>query len=202
MSKLLRQLEVHISDGEYIFREGDYGDAIYMLQSGKVKLVQQFGTIEKLLKIISPNDFFGEMVFIHPQNWNFSAIAVGNCTLIKVDKNLFPELIEEDISFIFGYIEHISECLKDTKNKIDFYNKKYEEQKLYSALMRELLVNGKRDQNKHWRLIDLNDFVSNHIDALNRKEIMSIIDKMSKAGLVDIKTDKAKNLWIAVREQH
>jgi len=202
VSKLLGQLEVHISDGEYIFREGDYGDALFILQSGKVKIVQQFGTSEKLLGILEPDSFFGEMAFIHPQKRDLSAIAVGHCILLKVDRNSFIELVEEDAGFIYSYIAHLSECLEDAKNKIDFYNKKYEEQKLYSALMRELLVNGKKDQNKHWRLIDLNNFVSDHIEALNRKEIVSIIDRMSKAGIVEIKTDKDKNLWIGIREHN
>ena len=200
MSKLLKQLEVIINDGEYVFREGDFGDAVFMIQSGKVKLTQHFGANQKLLRVVEPDNFFGETALVNPQIRDFSAVAIGNCTLLKIDQISFTKLTKNDAALIFNYIAHLSECLKSTKNEIDYCNKKYEEQKLYSALMRELLVNGQKDKSKNWILIDLNEFISSNIGNLNRKEIMSVIDKMEKAGIIHIKTDITKVLWIGVKK--
>ena len=200
MSKLLKQLEVIINDGEYVFREGDFGDAVFMIQSGKVKLTHHFGAKQKLLRLVEPNNFFGEAALVNPQIRDFSAVAVGNCTLLKIDQISFTKLTKNDADIIFTYITHLSECLKNSKNEIDYCNKKYEEQKLYSALMRELLVNGQKDKSKNWILIDLNEFISSNIGNLNRKEILSVIDKMEKAGIIHIKTDITKVLWIGVKK--
>jgi CRP-like cAMP-binding protein len=198
VSKLLRQFEVNIGDGEYVFREGDFGDSLFMLQSGKVKLIQKLGANKKLLKIVESGNFFGETDLNNPQNRVFSALAVGNCTLLKIDQNSFAKLIRNDINFASNYIAYLSGYLQDTNNKIDYLNKKYEKQKIYSTLMKDLLLNGKKDISGNWILVDLNRFISNNIGNLDRKEIMSVIDKMSKAGIIHIKIDKAKNLWIGV----
>ena len=199
MSKFLKQLEVNINDGEYVFREGDFGDSLFMLQSGKVKLIQNFGTSEKLQRVVEPDDFFGEMALYNPQNRKFSALAVGNCTLLKVDKDSFVKLAKNDADFIFNYTAYLAGYLQGANSQIDHFNKKLEEQKIYSALMKELLLNGKKDKSEKWLLIDLNDFISDNIGNLSRKEIMSVIDKISNAGIIHIKTDITKGLWVGVQ---
>ena len=199
MSKNLLQFEINAVDGEYIFREGELGDSVFMLQSGKVKLVQKRGTNEKLLKVVKPDEFFGETIFTEPQSRKNSAIAVGDCILIKIDQNAFAKLAKTDIDIVSGYIAYLYGCLQDTNGKIDYFNKKYEKQKIHSNLMKELLLNGKKDRSRKWTLVDLNGFVADNVGILSRKEIMSLVDKMFKAGIIHIKTDRTKNLWIGVR---
>ena len=199
MSKLLTQLEINIGDGEYVFKEGEFGDSLFMLQSGKVKLIQKSGSSKKLLRVVEANDFFGELAFSNPQNRNFSALAVGNCTLLKIDKNAFAKLVKNDVDFIFNYTAYLAGYLQGANSRIDHFNKKFEEQKIFSALMKDLLLKGKKDKSHKWTLVDLNGFVADNIGNLNRKDIMSLIDKMSKAGIVHIKTDITKVLWIGVK---
>ena len=196
---MFKQLEINISNGEYVFREGDLGDSLFMLQSGKVKLIQKSGSNKKLLRVVEPNDFFGEMALHNPQDRKFSALAVGNCTLLKIDKNSFIKLIKDDVDFIFNYTSYLVGYLQGANCKIDHLDKKYEEQKIYSTLMKELLLKGRKDKSRKWTLVNLNDFITDNIGNLNRKEIASLIDKISQAGIVHIKTDIMKVLWIGVR---
>ena len=47
--------------GEYIFREGDTGSEVYIIQSGTVEVVKGLEDSEVVLAALKKGEFFGEM---------------------------------------------------------------------------------------------------------------------------------------------
>ncbi len=84
--------------GEIIFREGDVGDALYVIVSGKVSIfVTQGGnTIE--LATLAEKSFFGEMALVSEQPRSASAVAVEQTKLIEIKKEHFMALFNKDSS--------------------------------------------------------------------------------------------------------
>lgn len=56
-SKLL----VSYPAGAYVFREGEGGEEMYILEEGQVEIVKRYGPEEKRLALLEAGDFFGEM---------------------------------------------------------------------------------------------------------------------------------------------
>lgn len=71
--------ERHYGEGEFIFREGDPADALYMLSSGSavVRLRVDNGVREKRLAAIGPGLTFGELSLLQGGERSADVIAVG-----------------------------------------------------------------------------------------------------------------------------
>lgn len=70
---------------EVIFREGEPGDAMYVIQEGEVDLWSK----GHLLETAGPGDFFGEMALLDPAGRNVTAIARTGCRLVPLNQTRF-----------------------------------------------------------------------------------------------------------------
>ena len=69
--------EVELSRGSSIFHEGDQGDQLYFIISGKIKLGRSTPDgRENLLAVLGPGEIFGEMALFNPAPRTATATAV------------------------------------------------------------------------------------------------------------------------------
>ncbi len=76
---------VHLNRGERLFSEGDTGDKLYIILSGKIKLTKAAPDgRENLLSVHGPGEMFGELSLFDPIPRTSSATAVTNAELAGV----------------------------------------------------------------------------------------------------------------------
>jgi CRP/FNR family transcriptional regulator, cyclic AMP receptor protein len=76
---------VQLSRGERLFSEGDTGDKLYIILSGKIKLTKAAPDgRENLLSVHGPGEMFGELSLFDPIPRTSSATAVTNAELAGV----------------------------------------------------------------------------------------------------------------------
>jgi CRP/FNR family transcriptional regulator, cyclic AMP receptor protein len=76
---------VHLNRGERLFSEGDTGDKLYIILSGKIKLTKAAPDgRENLLSVHGPGEMFGELSLFDPIPRTSSASAVTNAELAGV----------------------------------------------------------------------------------------------------------------------
>ncbi|HSB31734.1 MAG TPA: cyclic nucleotide-binding domain-containing protein [Candidatus Sulfobium mesophilum] len=80
------------ADGEIIFKEGDKGDAMYVIQSGKVKLTKNIASKEIVLAEIGHGEILGEMALFDRLPRSATAAASGEARILSVDKKNFLPL--------------------------------------------------------------------------------------------------------------
>ena len=74
---------VRLTRGETVFSEGDAGDRLYVVASGKVKLGRTSGDgRENLLAVLGPGEMFGELSLFDPGPRTATATAVTETDLI------------------------------------------------------------------------------------------------------------------------
>jgi CRP-like cAMP-binding protein len=63
--------------GEVVFQPGDFGDTMYIIQSGAVEISQIHGKREIVLALLEKGEFFGEMALLddHPRSATVTAIC-------------------------------------------------------------------------------------------------------------------------------
>ncbi|HNY11406.1 MAG TPA: cyclic nucleotide-binding domain-containing protein [Candidatus Wallbacteria bacterium] len=81
--------EISVSKGGVIFRQGEAGDAFYIIISGKVKIAKREETEEKTISILKEGDFFGEMALLEEAPRMASAICVDDSKLYKISQKNF-----------------------------------------------------------------------------------------------------------------
>jgi len=87
-------------DLEVIFEEGNYGDEMYIVHSGTVKLVKQSSAGEILVATIQPGEFFGEMALVDNAPRSVGAVAGTDQTrLLALDRDKFLFLVSHQPAF-------------------------------------------------------------------------------------------------------
>jgi CRP/FNR family transcriptional regulator, cyclic AMP receptor protein len=81
--------------GHLIFREGDSGDAFYIIKRGMVRIYREAagGEDEKETSMLGDGDFFGEMALISDKPRNNSAQTVEESEIFKLGKSDFIQLV-------------------------------------------------------------------------------------------------------------
>ncbi|MGO8905768.1 MAG: FAD-dependent oxidoreductase [Solirubrobacteraceae bacterium] len=56
--------QAHFEPGETVFNEGDTGDSLFMILSGRVEVRKRFGARPQLVGTLGPGEYFGEMALL------------------------------------------------------------------------------------------------------------------------------------------
>ncbi len=107
MLELLHGMGIATADrsynpGDAIYREGEYGDALYILVSGVIKLFRSYsGSKEATLRLLRPWDIFGHLAFAGEARQRAYAEAVTECTVTKVPKVFVERAIRREPQVAF-----------------------------------------------------------------------------------------------------
>lgn len=94
----------HYAAGEYIFRKGDPGSAMYMIIEGEVELVVG----QSIIEVAHPGAFIGEMSLIDDALRSASARAKIAARVFPIDLKRFQELIKTTPSFALDVMKALT----------------------------------------------------------------------------------------------
>jgi hypothetical protein len=77
--------------GQVIIKEGDVGDAAYMIVTGKCRAYRQVGNLQEPLASMEAGDVFGEMALLLEEPRYATVEAVDQVTVLVLDKNTMSE---------------------------------------------------------------------------------------------------------------
>ncbi len=90
--------------GTPIFRQGDPGNAAYIVQTGQVEIWVTENEQKKVLGTIGPGGIFGEMALIDASERMASATAIESSVCIMVPDRVFQEKMSSADSFIVALL--------------------------------------------------------------------------------------------------
>jgi len=201
MSKLFKYYGIVIKKGEYIFREGDEADSLYLIHKGKIKICKSTDRSEKRIQVLGEGEFVGEMAIINSLPRSADAIAMEDSELIKMNRESFNATIEDNHQFALSFIKFLSSRLRDTTEQLAALTENDRDQHVFSEMMKDMINFGKKDQSGNWTLLKLDGFLQryNEKHLMGDIEIMTVLDDIIKKGYIKIKSDSKKNNWIAVK---
>ncbi|HQL81312.1 MAG TPA: Crp/Fnr family transcriptional regulator [Spirochaetota bacterium] len=201
MSKLVKYYGVNFKQGDYIFREGDTADVMYMIHRGRVQISKGLGSFDENIRILGEGEFVGEMAIINVKPRSASAVAMEDCILIKMDRESFNETIKKNHEFSVSVIQFLSERLRETDELLMKYANQERIGRLLAEILLEMLGSGKRDASGHWSLLNMESFqkdAARHLDW-SRDYIRTVLAELIDTNRVTIKKDRSGAEWIAVR---
>lgn len=107
------------SAGSTIFKEGDLGEELFIIQSGQVKISKKTAEDEKTLVILSEGDFFGEMAVIDREPRSASAIAIADTKCIVLNQEVFESTMQSNIHIVKKILRNMSARLRDANKQIE-----------------------------------------------------------------------------------
>jgi CRP-like cAMP-binding protein len=94
-------------DGQIIFKEGDNGDWVYVIDSGSVELSKTIGGNKIVIEVLQEEEVFGEMAFIANIPRTATAAAIGKTTIGILDRTF----LDEELNKLSGSFQAILRSL-------------------------------------------------------------------------------------------
>jgi flavin-dependent dehydrogenase len=105
--------------GEVIVRQGDTGDCMYVVQSGKVEVIKEKDGKEVRLAELVEGDFFGEMALLEKGAVRSATVRpVGEVRVLSVDKKMFLRKIHDDPSLAFRVMQKMAGRIRELNNEM------------------------------------------------------------------------------------
>jgi predicted acylesterase/phospholipase RssA/CRP-like cAMP-binding protein len=114
---LLEKLEtLHLSGGEWLIRQGDEGDALYLLVQGRLRaVVKNPGAAENeepvFLGEIVPGDSVGEISLLTGHPRSASVQAIRDSLLVRIDRASFEELASQHPALVMRLAGNVASVL-------------------------------------------------------------------------------------------
>src|SRR5574340_8399 len=104
---------------EVIFMEGDECTGLYIIRTGRVKILRSSSQgKEQIIKILNPGELLGFEVFYDGKVYKNTAVAMEECELCYVDKNIFFQILEKEPSVAKKLILAMGEELNHAYERI------------------------------------------------------------------------------------
>lgn len=112
--------EKNYSKKNIVFHEGDYGDALYIIKNGRIKIAKvAIDGREKTLTILKAGDFFGEMAIFDDMPRSATAEAMDHdVKLLSISKNDFEQLIMSTPSIAIKIMKDLTRRIRQVNEQV------------------------------------------------------------------------------------
>jgi CRP/FNR family transcriptional regulator, cyclic AMP receptor protein len=105
--------------GTVLFREGDPGNDMYVVQAGRVRISKRAGGGEKVLATLGAGEFFGEMSILNNKPRSATATCAAASRLLVIDARTFEAMIRGNAEIAIRMIKKLADRLQETNEQIE-----------------------------------------------------------------------------------
>ncbi|MCM2258413.1 MAG: cyclic nucleotide-binding domain-containing protein [Vicinamibacteria bacterium] len=110
----------HFPAGHVLFREGDEGDSMYIVQNARVAIKKRVKDgSEVTLAVLEKGDFFGEMSILERLPRSASAEVIEEGDLIVINSEVFGDMIKTNPEIAIRMLRKYSIRLRETNKQIE-----------------------------------------------------------------------------------
>src|SRR5262245_60147134 len=176
---------MRLRKGQHIFSQGDAADAIYFIESGKVKITVVSTTgKEAVLALLNPRDFFGEGCLIGQMVRSNTATALEPSTIVGIEKQVMLSALrhQHHLCEVFAYAlllrnSHLEEDLCD-----QLFNDS--ERRLARVLLKLAELN-QDSSSTDIKLAKISHEVLGEMIRTTRSRVAHFMNKFRKLGVID-----------------
>jgi CRP-like cAMP-binding protein len=173
-----------IPAGTVLFNEGDRGEEMYILQSGRVKISKKIRGVEKTLATLEKGEFFGEMAILNDKPRSASAETIEECEMLMIDRKTFDALIRGNAEIAVRFIKRLADRLRETNDQMESLMIKDNTSRLVSILAKHV-----RDNKKGGEFTMTVDELAG-VAGIEAAQARSILEKLASVRIVNLSEDK------------
>jgi len=98
--------------GDTIIRHGEEGDCMFVVQEGRVEVLQNRQGQQVQLAVLRPGDFFSEMALFEREVRSATVRALGEARVLTVDKRTFLRRVHEAPSLAYRLVQTMSQRIR------------------------------------------------------------------------------------------
>jgi CRP/FNR family transcriptional regulator, cyclic AMP receptor protein len=167
-----------------LFSQGDPADAIFYIQSGKVKLtvISKQGK-EAVVGILGANDFFGEGCLAGQSVRMSSASAMSGCEVMRLEKEHTIRVLHDEPAFSELFLTHL--LCRNIRLEEDLVDQLFNSSEKRLARVLLLLANYGKEAKQEPVIPNISQGTLAEIIGTTRSRVNHFMNKFRKLGLID-----------------
>ncbi|MEO8503712.1 MAG: cyclic nucleotide-binding domain-containing protein [Acidobacteriota bacterium] len=108
---------IEVPRGDYVFKEGDLGTEMYIVQDGRVEIlkrVHDHDEDERQVAVLEKGDFFGEMSILEELPRTASARSLIDTKLLQINGSTFDQMLRTNPEIAVRMMRKLSRRLRET----------------------------------------------------------------------------------------
>jgi CRP/FNR family cyclic AMP-dependent transcriptional regulator len=105
--------------GTVLFEEGQPGDYMYVIQSGEVEIRRMVGETERVLAILRPGEFLGEMAILNGRPRSATAVVKVPSRLVVIEGKTFEAMLRARPEIAMRIIKALALRLESANQQVE-----------------------------------------------------------------------------------
>ncbi len=168
--------------GQVLFREGDPGAEMFVIQSGRVKISKVFPSGERTLAVIGPGEFFGEMAILNDKPRTATATALEALDALVIDGRTFEAMVLGNGEIAVRMITRLARRLHSANAYIDILSRADPRARVVLGLARAGEEYGERVDGGVRLALSADDLAS--MVGLDIQAVQAVLDRLNRVRLV------------------
>ena len=105
--------------GTVLFEEGQRGDFMYVVQSGEVEIRRMVGDDERLIAVLPPGEFFGEMAILNARPRSATAVVRTDSRLLVIEGRTFEAMLRARPEIALRIIKSLALRLESANQQVE-----------------------------------------------------------------------------------
>jgi CRP-like cAMP-binding protein len=185
---LFQRFGKEFAKGTTLFKEGEAGKDMFVLQSGRIAISKRVRDVEKTLAILGPGEFFGEMAIIANKPRNATATVTEDAKLLVIDSKTFEAMIRGNAEIAVRMIKKLAERLSEADAQIENLLMSDPSSRVVHQLLQATQTRGR--QTEHGIELDFAVRELPRVIGVGEPAIRSMLHRLERAGLIERSGDR------------
>jgi CRP-like cAMP-binding protein len=183
-SLTLEKFAQNYAAGEVLFREGEAGEVMYVIQSGEVEIRRRIKDQDRMLAVLPAGEFFGEMALVNNRPRSATAVVRRQSRLLVIDGQTFEAMIRGKAEIAVRMIKTLAARLERANQQVELLLLKDANHRVVQCLrqLAEAQVSEDDDASAVYIPISLDDLAERV--ALGEEEVSDVLQRLGMARLV------------------
>lgn len=117
--QLFQRFGKEFAQGTVLFREGEPGKEMYVVQHGRVNVSKSVAGVEKILASLGPGEFLGEMSILNNKPRSATATCAEPSKLLVIDAKTFEAMVRGNAEIAIRMIKKLSDRIAEANEQIE-----------------------------------------------------------------------------------
>jgi len=173
--------------GTVLFKEGESGREMYVIQSGKVRISKKVRGEEQVLATLPAGEFFGEMAILNNKPRSATATTVDECKMLVIDPKTFEVMLKNNIEIAVRMIKKLAQRLQEADDQIESLLYRDANSRVVHTLTRAADASGKQVEDGIKVSMSIEDLAGR--TGLEPDQAREIINRLEKGKLLKVVPD-------------
>jgi CRP-like cAMP-binding protein len=169
--------------GSVLFREGETGQEMYVIQSGRVRISRLMNGRESVLAELPAGEFFGEMAIINARPRSATAMVIEDAKLLVIDAKTFEAMVRGSVEIAVRMMKKLADRLDQANAQIEMLLLRDSNHKVVHYLRR--LADAAGVPSPYGVIVQTD--VASLADGvgLDEAEVCQVLERLAKSHLVE-----------------